>query len=1067
MKKLCVFLACFVFVGINLLQAQTVQITGTVTSAEDGMPIPGASVSVKGTIIGGSTDLDGKYSLSVPQTATTLVFSFVGMLTQEIVIAGRTVIDATLVSDAQELDEVVITGYSTSTRRAFTGSATTVTAEQISARNVSSVANALAGEVPGVRVVNTSGQPGTVAAVRVRGIGTIQGSASPLYVVDGVPFEGVINQINPADIESTTILKDAAATAIFGSRGANGVIVITTKSGRSDRSEIRVEQRYGQNMNFLPRYNRIQNPDEYIALAWEGLYNRAVANGNANPIGWANAQIFSTTNGIGQKYNMWNATDGSELIDPNTRKVLPSVTRRYTPEVWEDHAFQASSRSETNVSFSGGSKSSTYYSSLGYLNDVGYSLNSGYQRLNARLNLTHKPKDWLEGKMNIGLSNSNIQNAGQSEDSGSIFWFVDNIPSIYPLYSRDLAGEKIPDPFFPGRYMFDYGEGRRFGALTNSIGDATVGQRDASRQDISFNSNLIARVFNGLSYETTFSSSYRNRNAYIQNSPFYGPASVAGGSISRTNDEILSYNFLQLLRYRNTFEKHNIEAFVAHENNYYEFWRMYAYKTKLANPNGTELDNAIVSTPASSYKENYALESYFGQFNYDFNRKYYLSATIRRDGSSRFVNNKWGTFGSIGAAWMLSEEEFMKSISLINMLKLKTSYGILGEQGGVGFYPGYDLYFIDNQNDELALRLERPGNPNLTWESAKMFQVGLEFSLGKFLDASVDYYVKNTSDLLYDRRVAPSVGYAILKVNDGELQNRGLEFDVTAHLVRTQKAYLGLRINGEVLSNTLTKMPIEPSTGAPKLIEPSGYYGRTQGRSLYDYYLREWAGVDPSNGRAMWVGYYVLNSEGNKEYINSLYEFKALNPDRVDDIIRENVYNYQDAAYVFNGKSALPKIQGGISLNGKYGSFDLGIRLIYSLGGYGYDFTYAQLMRNDLPGGNNWHKDIHNAWKQEGDITDVPRISADFDKNYNSASTRFLISSSYLSINNVRLGYTLPTQYAQTIGMKGVNVSLSGDNLWIFSARKGYDPTSSITGGSNWYTYNALTTFSVSATFNF
>ena len=1066
MKKFLTFLGVLLFAG-TLLSAQTIRVTGTVTDQIDGLTLPGVTVLVKGTTQGTLTDLSGNYEMEVAPNAT-LVFSFVGMITQEIPVDGRNVINVSLGSELVGLDEVIVVGYSTTTRRTFTGSASTVTSERLASRNVGNISQALVGEVPGLTVINTSGQPGTVATLRVRGVGTVQGNASPLYVVDGVPYDGAINALNPNDIESVTVLTDASATAIYGARGANGVVVINTKRGQAHRPNIQVEYRQGVNTSFLPRYDRIKDPEEYIGLAWEGLYNRGRALGNADPVAYANNAILGSQLGIGGnaagKYNMWNVTNGSELIDPDTRTVRPGVTRRYDPEDWEDYAFQSSIRSEANLSFSGGTDRTTYFMSLGYLNDVGYSINSYMDRLSGRLNVTHRIADWLDGSMNMGYTLYDINASGQSSDSGSIFWFVDNIPSIYPLFLRDAEGNKMEDPFQQSEYIYDYGTGRRFGALTNSIADAHIGKRGDKNQNMNFNTNLRAHILPGLTLENTLSSSFRNMNRHIQNSPFYGPANAAGGSIYRRVDEYFSYNFLNLLRYRTNYDLHNLEVFAAHEANLSDFWIMTAYKNKLANPNGIELDNAVVSSPSTSRLDRATLESYFGQVNYDFNNKYFLSGTVRHDGSSRFINNKWGTFGSVGAAWLLSEEDFLSGNDLVRMLKLKTSYGVLGEQGGIGLFTGYDLYNVDNVSDEYAFRFSTKGNPDLTWERSKMFQVGVEFTLGNFLNGSVEFYNKVTDDLLFEKRIPPSQGYAILLVNDGELLNRGLVFDLNSDILRTSDGYLNFRVNGEFLHNELRRMPLEPD-GTEKILDIAGAFGRTAGRSLFDFYMRDFLHVDPDDGRPVWRRYYVMEN-GQEVNIVSLHQFEQENPDRVDQIVEGETKTYADATNMFIGKSAFPKLRGGFSLDGKYKAFDVSVRLLYSLGGYGYDFTYAQLMRNDLPGGNNWHKDIHDAWKQPGDVTDVPRISADYDKNYNSTQSRFLTSSSYLSLNNVRIGYTLPGNITRNIFLQGLNLSVSADNLWLLTARKGYNPTTAYAGGSDWYTYNPLTTFSFTARVN-
>ena len=1045
---------------VQISFAQQKQVTGNVID-EEGLPLPGVNVVVKGTSNGTTTDFDGDYSISAAE-GQTLVFSYVGFLPQEKLIGAENEIDVVLNLDAGTLEEVVVVGYGTATKQSFTGTATKVDGELLDRKNVSDVSQALAGEAAGVRVINTSGQPGTEATIRIRGIGSVNGNRDPLFVVDGVPFNGNISSINPADIESTTILKDAAATSIYGARGANGVIVITTKDGSRSGSFVEVELKTGQNFQLLPRYSTIESPERYIELAYESVANEGQYAYDSDPAGWAQAYLFHDRYGINNRYNIWGVPV-SELIDPATGQVREGVERVYDPEDWEDYGYQASTRTEANLRMSGGNEKSTYYASMGYLKDVGYIVNSDYERYSARLNITHEVKDWLSGSMDLGYALSESNQNGQSEDSGSIFWFSDNIPSIYPLFLRDENGEIVPDPIFGGN-QYDYGVGRGFGALTNAIADAHYDVNQTIRHEINANTSLTATLADGLTLETRFGLQYFNDSDDIQNNPFYGSAAGQNGSIFKRKIERFSYNFLQLLRYRKSFGDHSLEAFVAHEANSWEQKLMSASMSNLVVADGLELNNGVVSTPPSSYTNDYTLESYFGQINYDFGDKYFLSGTVRRDGSSRFLgDNKWGTFGAVGAAWVLSNEDFLADQNTFSNLKLKASYGLIGEQAGVGFYPGYDLFSVNNLNGGLSLIFDEKGNPDLTWETSKMFQTGVEFGLGKYLDASVDYYVKNTDDLLFERRVAPSVGYAILNVNDGKLRNTGIEFDLTGHIISQEDLFLDLSINGEIVQNELLEMPIEPATGEPKLLDIAGYYGRAEGHSIYDFYLREWAGVDPETGVAQWNLYFNdANSNGvldtGEQRIASLYEYLNENPENEGNVAQTTTTSYSQATQKFVGKSAVPDVRGAFNLATGYKGFTLSAQFLYQLGGYSYDFVYARLMHNDMVGSNNWHTDILNRWQEPGDITDVPRLSNNADINVSSASTRFLTKSDFLSLNNVRLGYTVPAAYTENIGVSNLSIYVSGDNLMLLSERDGFNPSVSEAGESDWYTYSPLST---------
>lgn len=1065
MRKL-VSIMVVLLLCITQVFAQDKTVTGKVTDEKDGTPLAGVSVTVKGTSIGTTTAADGSYSLSVPSSAKTLIFSFVNYQQIEMAIGGKTTINAGLSTSEKSLQEVVVVGYTRTTKEAFTGSAKAVTGDQLNNKSVSNVSQALAGEVAGVRVINPSGQPGTSAVIRIRGFGSVNGNRAPLYVVDGVPFTGSINSINPNDIASTTVLKDAAATSIYGSRGANGVIVITTKTGRGKKSFIEVDGRFGSNRAILPRYDVIRSPEEFIGLGWEALYNEGVLVGNANPTNYANSRLFSA-NGIDPRNNIWrNVTTGADLINPTTRTVLPGVTRLYDPENWEDYAFQPSNRIESNIRFGGGDSRTNFYTSFGYLNDVGYSINTDFRRLNARINLNHEVKKWLSTNFNLNYANTRSNNNGQGSSSNSVFWFVDNMPSIYPLFMRDASGNKIPDPIFGG-FRYDYGEtGRKFGSLTNAIADATFNTNRTFNNELTGTTSANIKFTDELSLENRLGVQYNSTVGYQLTNKFYGSAASQNGSIFQSRNNLMNLNLLNMLRYNKRFGNHNIDALLAHEATKYEFEVSSASGQNLVSNYDLTLTNAIIKNPTqTSYKNTNNLESYFTQVSYDYDGTYYLSGTVRRDGSSRFVPGKqWGTFGSVGAGWVVSKMRFMDNAGILKYLKLKASYGILGDQNGLGFYPGVSSISINVLNNLPSFGIPTPGNPELTWETSKMFQVGADFRLGNFLDGSIEYYIKNTDNLIFDRRVGISNGYALLQVNDGQLRNAGIEFELTGHILKGTNYFLDLTVNGEHFDNTITRMPLDPSIGnKPKIIDIQGAYGWGKGRSIFDYYMRNFAGVDPTDGASTWTVFYDdLNSDGAfqaGEQVLNMEQFKADNPGKVAGLKQTTTKNYTQATQYYIGKSAVPKLRGAFNLAGGFHGFDLAVQLLYSFGGYAYDGAYATLMGNGLIGNNNWHTDIRNRWQKAGDVTDVPRLSNNRDANVTSLSTRFLEKANYLALNNIRLGYTLPSNIAQRLGIiESASLFVAGDNLWLHSARRGFNPSTAETGGSDMYRYSPLST---------
>ncbi|KZE83355.1 SusC/RagA family TonB-linked outer membrane protein [Myroides marinus] len=1055
-SKLNWFYASLLLLSVSVGYAQNKTLTGLVS--EGGAPLPGVTVAIKGSSEGTQTDLDGKYSLKVKQ-GDVLVFSFIGMHEVTYKVGVANIHNVELSDDQQILDEVIVVGYGTTTKESFSGSASQISSQQIEKKSVSNALVALSGEAAGVRIINATGQPGADPTIRVRGYGSINGNRDPLIILDGIPYSSSLSSINPADIGSMTVLKDATATAIYGSRGANGVVIINTKSGKGVKSYIEVDAKTGVNWRALPQYDVVTSPETYIEYSNEALKNYGKIRGkmtDAQATAWANSNLFKDQYGIDSKYNMWNVANGGDLIDPLTGRVRPNVTRRYTPENWKDYAFKSSKRVEANVNMGGGTDKTSYFTSLGYLKDEGYSIKSDFERLTARLNLQHKPKDWLDAKMNIGYSHTQSNNSGQSNDSGSLFWFTENIPSIYPLFLRDVKGNFITDIY--GGKEYDYGRGRGFSSLTNAIADATYGKNQGTRDEINASAAFNFSLYDGLTFETTIGGQYYNNTRNILNSRFYGSMASSNGSISKIKNEVFTYNWLKLLRYKKAFGAHGLEVLAAHENSSYEFRINSMGKTNLADPDSLELNNGSNTLPSSGYVEGYNLESYFGQLNYDFSNKYFLTASVRRDGSSRFKEEKWGTFTSVGVAWVMSRENFMQNQTLFSNLKLKGSYGTIGDQSVGSYYAGDNLWNVSNYGGQLAIFEGTVGNEALTWEKAKMFQVGAEFSLKQFLDVSIDYYVKNTDDLIFQRGIGPSVGYESMTVNDGKLRNQGIEFNVVGHLLKTKDAYIDISLNGEYLKNELVRMPKDPSTGKEKILDVNGLYGRSSGHSLADFYIREWAGVNSETGQAQWYTYTYVDNNGRKQHVESLTDFLAKNPDKQGQLTREVTTEYAKGTLQYVGKSAIPKLRGGINLNAGYKGWELGVQLIYSLGGYAYDGAYSSLMGNGKIGSNNWHNDIAGRWQKPGDITDVPRLSSNADTNVNSVSTRFLTKSDFLSVNNIRLGYRLPAKYVKQLGLSELSFYVSGDNLFLFTKRKGFNPTASEFGQSSTYQYSPLST---------
>jgi hypothetical protein len=553
------------------------------------------------------------------------------------------------------------------------------------------------------------------------------------------------------------------------------------------------------------------------------------------------------------------------------------------------------------------------------------------------------------------------------------------------------------------------------------------------------------------------------------NEPFYSPAKGDGGRINRSRGETKNYTIRTGLRYNKSFRDMNLSAFVSHVATAYEYNYLEAERSKLVTPFGTDIANGVINNPSDGYTDNERTESYIANVTTDFKNKYFLNATFNRDASSRFLNNKWGDFYSVGAAWVLTQEDFMSGVDFVDFLKVKASYGVLGNSGGVGYYPGYNLYSVNNLNDNISLAFATKGNPDLTWESSNQFNVGVEFELGGFVEGSIEAYSKSTTDMFFDRRVGPSVGYALIKVNDGELLNAGLEFDLDFSVVKNEKFSLNIAVNGESFRNELMAMPIDPATGEQQKLDQDGSFARTVGRSLYDWYMPVYAGVNAATGAAQWErNFDDKNSNGTFDdgdaTITSLTSYLNDNPSA--NVAQDLTEVYAEATDKFIDKTAIPDLRGALRLNAQFGDFSLSTLLNYQIGGWAYDSAYASLMDNDYNGTNNFHVDIRDRWQAPGDVTNIPRQDARYQIQQNATSTRFLTKSDYIALNNIRIGYSVPKSFASKIGLKKADVFVTGDNLWLMSERQGFNPSTAITGGTSIYRYNPLSTIVLGVNLN-
>jgi len=1040
MKKVLLALSFMVMIGLQALFAQTTNVTGKVTDANDGMAIPGVSVFVKGTTIGTVTKPDGTYSLSVPNDATTLVFSFVGMTTQEIEIAGQTTISVALQSDAEDIDEVIVVAYGTSTKGSFTGSAAVVNSEAIEKRQVANVTQALAGSVAGVQVLSNNGQPGESAKVRVRGVGSINAGMNPLYVVDGIPFDGDLSSISSSDIESMTVLKDAASTALYGARGANGIIMITTKKAKAGVATVNLNVKYGINSRAVENYEVMTSPQNYLETSYQAIYNAGIYNLGYSPVDayfYANSKIMTEGEG-GSGYQIYTFPNGENLIGTNG-KLNPNATLGYSdgeyyylPDNWGDEMFTQNPRQEYNLSISGGSEKSTYYISFNYLDDQGVVDGSGFERLSGRFKGEHQVKDWLKVGANVNINNitSNYpgsQDSDNTTSSANAFYIANFIAPIYPMYVRDAETKNIK--MNNGRKVYDYGEGqstnlkRTFMSIANPAGDLAYNQTDY-KMDI-VNSTWFAEIspIQGLKINARYGLNVDNTRYYDLGNVYMGQ-SAPDGSAYQENSRTYGFNQQYIANYQfDIDEEHVFDITAGYDGYQYEKEYAYAAGNNLYNPESYYVDNAIDNIRGGGKKDTYATEGMFVRANYSLWNNYFFNIAYRRDASSRFhPDNRWGDFYSASAAWMVSNEEFMGSVSWVNMLKLKASYGEQGNDAIGNYYAYADQWKVSGADGVFADgTLEYKGNKDITWETSTSYNVGVEFALlDNRVSGAIEYFGRKSTDMLYNAPVTGIAGYNTIPMNIGSLTNSGLETELSFSVLRTSDLKWMVNANATFIKNKINELSPELNG---ELIDGTRIY--EEGESMYRMFLVEYAGVNHETGEAE---YWTTEEDGSR--------------------VRTNDYS-QASDHKISTDDLMPTVYGGFGTSLDFYGFDASIQASYQLGGEIYDSGYRNLMHGGTASyaGQNWHKDIYNAWTPDNKNTNVPRLNAN-DRYANSTSTRFLISSDYLSLNNITLGYTLPTNLVSQLKLEKLRVYISAENVGVLTKRKGLDPRQSFTSAT-------------------
>ncbi len=1123
MRKLRLLFTCLLTVlALGTALAQNITVKGSVTDAT-GEGVPFASIQVKGTMTGTATDGDGNYSIDVPRNAT-LIFSSIGYLNQEVAVEGRSIINVILATDTENLEEAVITiAYGAAKKSSLTGAISNVNAEKLEARPTSSVTSALEGTVTGVQVNSTYGAPGSDPSIMIRGNGTINGSTSPLYVIDGVPFGGNISDLNPADIESLTVLKDAASAALYGNRAANGVILITTKKGKSGRVNVTASVTQGMYQRGMKEYN-YATANEFMEVEWLELYNRtlypSLDMSFADIVATAQdaskraaAAEYASKNLIADKLylNIYNVADDA-LFDASGKLVSNAAIKSgYLDDLnWFDQAIRNGYRAEYNVTASGASDKADYYFSAGYLDENGYLHNSAFDRFSGRASVNVKPTSYLKVGLNVNATHQKFNNM----DAGSNayvnpFMYCRNISPIYPVHLHDVnTGQYILDD--QGNKQYDGGSyidpvTGQVVVTRNQYADRHVIWENELNKDVStrntVNAIAYAEVYFLKDFTFTVTGNLNLRHSINQSydSAVIGDGKGNAGRGSRSEYYYKTYSFQQQLRWSRQFGQHFVNVLLGHENysNTYDY--LYGYKTSEVFPGINNLRNFTEITNLYNYGNYYRTESYLSRVRYSYADKYNVEASFRRDGSSRFHKDaRWGNFWSVGANWLISREDFMKNVAWVNSLKLRADFGEVGNDAGSGLY-GYQALYTSGQNaNKGAYWLSQLSNYDLMWETARSWGVGIESRLFNRLNFNIEYFDKRNKDLLFSVILPISAGPTAtgstnptITQNIGTMSNRGIEIEADVDIVRNKDLRFNIFANATFLKNRIVKLPEQNReegilSGTKKFVE---------GGDRYAYYLYHWAGVDQMTGRSLYTWddkeYYI--TDDNTATGNVLYGTAPEYNEEGDITNGVSVMSPNDyivingVPYVYNAGSygkrdwcgtATPTVYGSFGFNFSWKGLSLNTIFTYSLGAKAYDSIYGGLMSVGATPSSMHHDIWANSWTGiPAGMTETssdristavnPQINNTFSSYNNAGSDRWLISANYLVLKNINLSYSLPRRWVNRLEMEGISVNVSCENAVTFTHRQGMNAQQSFSGTVDSNTFTTPRVFTAGLSFKF
>jgi TonB-linked SusC/RagA family outer membrane protein len=1042
-KGLLVGLACLLIAASAFAQKV---VTGRVTD-EKGDPIQGASVTIKGTKVGAVTSVDGSYRVELPANGKMLVYSYVGYQTAEVAVGTQSNIVVNLRPGQSNLDEVVVVAYGNIKKGDFTGSASQITSKEFEKRPITNVLNAIPAAAPGIQTTATNGSPGSSPGIRIRGFGSVNASNSPLYVVDNVPYDGGIANLNPEDVESVTVLKDASTTALYGSRAANGVIMITTKRGKKNRSSLNFRYNQGVSTRGLQEYDRV-DAFEYYPLMWESYRNTLANAATPQPLPTAN---LNATNGIKGLlgYNPFTVADNN--IVGTDGQINVDARLKWADDLdWTKEIVRMGERKDASLSFSGGTDKSDYFGSFGYTDERGFIIRSDWRRFSGRLNVNTQPTKWFKVGLNLSgaFNNSNQASDGSSTGLVNPFYFTRAMGPIYPVYLHDqTTGAYILDA--QGNKIYDFGNGQLPGMPfrtqlpgRHNVAETRWNQDKFTRNTLSARNYADIIFAPWLKFTTNIAVDITDYMGSSYQNQIVGDGAPAGRA-SKEAYKSRTFTFNQLLQFNKKWDVHNVTALVAHENYDYNYSSLYGFRQGQAVEGNIELTNFATINSLTSAMDNARIESYFGRLNYDYDGRFYATASYRRDGNSKFSPAvRWSSFWGLGGGWRLDREKFIASQNWINLLKLRSSYGQVGNEGGISLYAYQALYGVSNNAAEPGFRQSTLPSPDLTWETSKNFDVAVDFALFKNrLSGTIEWYDRVTDRMIFDVATTISNGQYSISQNIGSMYNKGIEVELKYDVIRTNDFTWNLGINATTLRNRITKMPPtnkEIISGTKKLAE---------GRSIYDYWLREWMGVNPDNGEAL---YRAASWVPANSFINSK-----------GDTVTNSINN---ARFIYTG-TAIPDLFGGINTSFRYKNFDLSLLFNYQLGGKIYDAAYASLMHAGTYGAA-LHRDALLRWRKPGDVTNVPRMEQAKTGVYDAGSSRWLIDGDFVQLRTVSLSYDLGKVGLKRITANSMSVYLSGENIFMLSRRQGMNVNQEFSGvTSNVYTPARIVTAGLSINF--